>query len=165
VRTTAYTHTESDHRKYAKHNALGTTLRSQGARSAAADWSRWPAGTTFRLLDTGELYQVDDYGSALSGTNTIDLYKPSRRAMNAWGVRRVNIQVIGWGDVDRSLAILQPRSKFPHVKLMIDQIKDRYAMLRKPAPSEFAAFSTGPRLATAVPVGTTLTPFVADPSR
>ena len=60
--------------------------------SAAADWSRWPAGTMFRIVETGELYQVDDYGWALAGTNTIDLYKPSRSAMNAWGVRRVTIE-------------------------------------------------------------------------
>ena len=174
VRTTAYTHTESDHRQYAKRNALGTTLRASGARSAAADWSRWPAGTTFRLLDTGELYKVDDYGWALSGTNTIDLYKPSRRAMNAWGVRRVNIEVLGWGDVDRSLAILRPRSKHPHVRRMINQIEDRYALLRKPVQSEFTAAAVLPvqeRVASTVPVarpaptGAQLTPFLADRNR
>src|SRR4029077_8152361 len=130
VRTTAYTHTEADHRQFSNHNALGgelhaagpaihraevattgismaavdqddvrqvsnsgtalqpfsldeprtttrvvTTTRvltatqvttaTRGARravagskpppigSAAADWSRWPMGTTFRLLSTG----------------------------------------------------------------------------------------------------------------
>src|SRR6478672_6997250 len=42
--------------------------------SAAADWSRWPVGTTFRLLSTGQIYRVDDYGWALAGRNTIDLY-------------------------------------------------------------------------------------------
>ena len=171
VRTTAYTHTESDHRQYARHNALGTTLQASGARSAAADWSRWPAGTTFRLLDTGELYKVDDYGWALSGTNTIDLYKPSRGAMNAWGVRRVNIEVLNWGDVDRSLAILRPRSKYPHVRRMINQIEDRYALLRKPVPTDLAATSVQPGLAPAVPVaravpnGSLLTPFVANTNR
>ena len=34
--------------------------------SAAADWSRWPAGTTFRIVSTGQLYRVDDYGWARS---------------------------------------------------------------------------------------------------
>jgi 3D (Asp-Asp-Asp) domain-containing protein len=171
VRTTAYTHTESDHQQYAKQSALGTTLRSGSCRSAAADWSRWPAGTTFRILDTGELYQVDDYGWALSGTNTIDLYKPSRSAMNAWGVRRVNIEVLGWGDVDRSLAILRPRSKYAHVRRMINQIEDRHALLRKPVPAEFAANSAQPRVASAVavaravPLDSPLTPFVAEPRR
>jgi 3D (Asp-Asp-Asp) domain-containing protein len=175
VRTTAYTHTESDHQQYAKRSALGTTLRSGSCRSAAADWSRWPAGTTFRILETGELYQVDDYGWALSGTNTIDLYKPSRAAMNAWGVRRVNIEVLGWGDVDRSLAVLRPRSKYPHVRRMLNQIEDRYALLRKPVPSTFtaaaAALPVQQRLAStvpvgrAVPIGAPLTPFIAERNR
>src|SRR5439155_9623620 len=132
VRTTAYTHTESDHREYSNHNALGGELHAAGppihraenvlrvipisesddvgvrqvsnsgvvlqpfsmdetrttsraktttrvtkttrvvnravgvARvaeigSAAADWSRWPMGTTFRLLSTGQMYRVEDY--------------------------------------------------------------------------------------------------------
>lgn len=132
VRTTAYTHTEADHVKYGRKNALGMRLSSTGVRSAAADWSRWPAGTVFRIVETGETYQVDDYGWALSGTNTIDLYKPSRAAMNAWGVRRVTIQNIVWGDVDRSLAILRGRSKFKHVRRMVDEIEDRYRELKTP---------------------------------
>ena len=33
--------------------------------SAAADWSRWPVGTTFRLLSTSQTYRVEDYGWAL----------------------------------------------------------------------------------------------------
>ena len=100
VRTTAYTHSESDHRQYGSKCALGSQLKCGSVKSAAADWSRWPAGTTFRIQQTGELYQVDDYGWALTGTNTIDLYKPSRSQMNSWGVRRVNIQVLDWGDPD-----------------------------------------------------------------
>lgn len=135
VRTTAYTHTESDHVAYTNKNALGSCLRCGPVHSAAADWSRWPAGTTFRILETGELHVVDDYGWALSGTNTIDLYKPTRSAMNQWGVRRVNIEVLSWGDVDRSLAILKQRSKYRHIKRMINQIEDRYADLKKPVPA------------------------------
>src|SRR5687767_7922594 len=92
VRTTAYTHSESDHRQHGRRSALGTRLQAGPIKSAAADWSRWPAGTTFRIVETGELYHVDDYGWALAGTNTIDLYKPSRAAMNRWGVRRVTIE-------------------------------------------------------------------------
>lgn len=132
VRTTAYTHTESDHIRHGQRNALGSTLQYGDVRSAAADWSRWPAGTVFRIRETGEIYRVDDYGWALSGTNTIDLYKPSRSAMNSWGVRRVTIENLQWGDVDASLAILKGRSKFKHVRRMIDQIEDRYADLKRP---------------------------------
>jgi len=120
VRTTAYTHSESDHLQHGRRTALGTTLRSGPVHSAAADWSRWPAGTVFRILETGEVYEVDDYGWALAGTNTIDLYKPSRRAMNAWGVRRVTIQNLRWGNPERSLAVLRPRSKHRHIKRMLD---------------------------------------------
>lgn len=125
VRTTAYTHTESDHIKHGRSTAMGTTLCCGEVNSAAADWSRWPAGTVFRIQETGEYFKVDDYGWALAGTNTIDLYKPSRSAMNQWGVRHVTIEIIEWGDTTRSLAILEPRGKHRHVRLMIRQIKSR----------------------------------------
>jgi 3D (Asp-Asp-Asp) domain-containing protein len=119
VRTTAYTHTESDHLQHGRSTALGTQLRAGTVHSAAADWSRWPAGTLFRINETGELYEVDDYGWALSGTNTIDLYKPSRALMNRWGVRHVTIENLRWGDPQRSLTVLEPRSRHPHVARMI----------------------------------------------
>lgn len=132
VRTTAYTHTEADHVKHGRKNAMGGTLQSFRMRSAAADWSRWPAGTIFRIVETGEIYRVDDYGWALAGTNTIDLYKPTRAAMNAWGVRHVTIQNIIWGDVDTSRRILRGRSKYKHVRRMLNDLERRYAELKKP---------------------------------
>src|SRR5438105_4141658 len=61
VRTTAYTHTEPG----GPRNALGTRLASTGVHSAAADWSRFPVGTKFKILSTGEICEIDDYGSAL----------------------------------------------------------------------------------------------------
>jgi 3D (Asp-Asp-Asp) domain-containing protein len=134
VRTTAYTDSEGDHLRYTNHNACGDLLQSGAVHSAACDWSRWPVGTVFRIQETGENFIVDDYGWALSGTNTIDLYKPSRAEMNHWGTRRVNIELVQWGDVRRSLAILQPRAKHAHVRRMIDQIKSRYAELSRPLP-------------------------------
>ncbi len=138
VRTTAYTDTESDHRPYGCHNALGDTLTCGQVNSAAADWSRWPAGTVFRIRETGEIYRVDDYGWALSGTNTIDLYKPSRAAMNAWGVHRVNIEIVRWGNVWRSYDVLKPRNKYAHVRRMLKEIDDRYAR-NSPAPEPVVA--------------------------
>lgn len=128
VRTTAYTHTESDHRKHGRQTAAGTTLRRGGINSAAADWSRWPLGTKFHLVETGEVYQVDDYGWMLAGTNTIDLYQPTRADMNRWGVRRVTIEILEWGDPERSYALLKPRDKHRHVKRMVRQLEDRYAL-------------------------------------
>jgi 3D (Asp-Asp-Asp) domain-containing protein len=134
VRTTAYTHTEGDHLKYGSRNATGDQLQSGSLKSAACDWSRWPVGTVFRLQETGETFIVDDYGWALAGTNTIDLYKPSRSAMNAWGVRRVNLEILQWGDARRSLSILQPRTKYAHVRRMVNDLRNRYADLTSPFP-------------------------------
>jgi 3D (Asp-Asp-Asp) domain-containing protein len=128
VRTTAYTHSESDHIKHGRKTASGSNLRRGGVNSAAADWSRWPLGTKFRLAETGEVYEVDDYGWMLAGTNTIDIYQPSRAEMNRWGVRRVTIEILEWGDPRRSYTMLKPRNKFAHVKRMIRQLEDRYAL-------------------------------------
>ena len=61
------------------------------------DWSRFPLGTRFRIVGTRKEYVIDDYGTALIGTNTIDLYKPSRLEMKRWGVRKVDIDIVHWG--------------------------------------------------------------------
>lgn len=186
VRTTAYTHTESDHLQYGNRNALGGRLRAasgavrraeytpraipvagddpgfgrasysgaglekfslkptkttkivrtKGGKkkrvtvvskpqigSAAADWSRWPAGTVFRLISTGQVYRIDDYGWALAGRNTIDLYMPSRSAMNAWGAREENIQILQWGDPDASLRLLQGHQGYRHIRRMVLELQ------------------------------------------
>jgi 3D (Asp-Asp-Asp) domain-containing protein len=202
VRTTAYTHTEADHRQYSNHNALGGELHAAGppihraeivpgamlayeipravavddpagsdvrraayspqlqpfsmddtrksARtgkrpaktprnvkravavskppqigSAAADWSRWPAGTMFRLLSTGQSYRVEDYGWALSGRNTIDLYMPNKREMNSWGARQETIEILKWGDPQESLQFLQRHQDYRHIKRMVLELEGR----------------------------------------
>jgi 3D (Asp-Asp-Asp) domain-containing protein len=196
VRTTAYTHTESDHREFTNHNALGGELHAAGPPihraenvpraipvdgmedvgvrrvsnsgatlqpfsidgprtttrvttttritkttrgvkraiavakplpigSAAADWSRWPMGTTFRLLSTGQMYRVDDYGWALSGRNTIDLYMANQRDMNSWGARQETIQILQWGDPQQSLQFLQSHQDYRHIKRMVLEIEGR----------------------------------------
>jgi 3D (Asp-Asp-Asp) domain-containing protein len=197
VRTTAYTHTESDHREYGNHNALGGELQAagppihraevtpraipvdaapravsvdepdsyspklqpfsteqrrtvtrkvtrttkQGTKiavkravvvskprigSAAADWSRWPAGTSFRLLSTGQTYRVDDYGWALAGRNTIDLYMPNQREMNSWGARQETIQILQWGDPQESLQFLRRHQDYRHIKRMVLELEGRH---------------------------------------
>jgi 3D (Asp-Asp-Asp) domain-containing protein len=128
VRTTAYTHDESDHIEYGARSAVGTPLKHGQVRSAAADWSIYPMGTVFQIQGDPSLYIVDDYGSALVGTQTIDLYKPTSSAMNGWGTRRVTIQVIKWGSFARSLAILKPRAaKASHVRKMVASLEARAA--------------------------------------
>jgi 3D (Asp-Asp-Asp) domain-containing protein len=120
VRTTAYTHTEGDHLQYGTQNAAGSGLKYGQLRSAAADWSVYPVGTVFQIQGDPALYVVDDYGSALVGTGTIDLYKPDQTTVDHWGVRKVNIRVVRWGCFSKSLAILMPRQmKAPHVRQMI----------------------------------------------
>ncbi len=126
VRTTAYTHTENDHLPYGNMSAAGSVLQNAEVRSAAADWSRWPIGTQFMILATGHVYQVDDYGWALAGRNTIDLYCTDRSEMNNWGVRRVTIQILRWGDPWQSYRILKPRQDYAHVRRMIAEIKNFY---------------------------------------
>ena len=195
VRTTAYTHTESDHRQYSNRNALGGELRAAGPAihraevvpratlayevqraiplgergpyspplqrfsmderqpvtpgpkraprttrvakravivsrppqigSAAADWSRWPAGTVFRLLSTGQSYRVEDYGWALSGRNTIDLYMANQRDMNTWGARPETIEILKWGDPQESLQFLRRHQDYRHIKRMVLELEGR----------------------------------------
>lgn len=124
VKTTAYTHTESDHLQYGAKSAVGSQLKYGRVRSAAADWSVYPMGTVFQIEGEPFLYEVDDYGSALVGTNTIDLYKPSKTEMNTYGAKKVNIRVIKWGSFMRSLAIMKPREKVsPAVGSMVKRIE------------------------------------------
>ena len=196
VKTTAYTHTESDHRQYSNHNALGGELHAAGPAihraevvthatlayevqraipvdgsnsyspplqhfsmeerepvtpgpkrapratrpvkravvvsrppqigSAAADWSRWPAGTVFRLLSTGQNYRVEDYGWALSGRNTIDLYMANQHEMNSWGARQETIEILKWGDPEESLAFLRRHQDYRHIKRMVLELEGRH---------------------------------------
>ena len=123
VRTTAYTHSETGHHRYGNQSALGTPLKYGAINSAAADWARWPAGTRFRIKATGEIFVVDDYGFALAGTNTIDLYKPTRAAMNAWGVRRVTIEILEWGDPWRSYMLMAKVKSYRHIRRMLKEMK------------------------------------------
>lgn len=123
VRMTAYTHTESDHIVYGRKNAIGTRLRlDKNYSSAAADWSRFPLGTKFKMDGKETTYVIDDYGSALVGKDTIDIYHPSKRAMNKWGVRHVDIEIIEFGDYEKSREILEERKGWRHCRKMLASI-------------------------------------------
>lgn len=131
VRTTAYTCSEDDHIIYGSKNATGTDLRySDRVRSAAADWSFYPVGTVFRVKGMKELYVVDDYGSALTGTGTIDMYQPSKALMNKWGRRNVEVSVVQWGSFKRSAEILSQRTKYSHCRQMLANITRQRPDLR-----------------------------------
>jgi 3D (Asp-Asp-Asp) domain-containing protein len=93
--------------------------------SAAADWSRWPAGTVFRIVSTGQVYRVEDYGWALAGRNTIDLYMANSREMSGWGVRNETIEILRWGDPAESLRHLAPHTKYRHIRRMVLELEGK----------------------------------------
>ena len=123
VKTTAYSHQENEMGgKYGRKTAIGTTLKYGKVRSAAADWSRFPLGTKFKIKGDSSLYVVDDYGSALVGTNTIDIYKPTLKSMRSWGAPIVDIQIVEWGCYQSSLHVLGPRTKYSQCRAMANEI-------------------------------------------
>ena len=116
VRTTAYTQTEPG----GWANGIGGRLRyNMTDSSAASDWSWLPVGTRFRMLCTGRIYVIEDYGSALVGRRTIDLFCPSRNLMRQWGMRHVEIEILEWGSARRSLEVLGDRRRHPQVRAMV----------------------------------------------
>lgn len=121
VKTTAYTHNEKDHVKYGRKTAIGTTLKPG---ICATDWSEFPVGTKLRI--NGVDYVVEDYGSALVGKDTpvVDIYKPTFTSMNNWGAKLLDIEVLEWGDWEKSLKILKTRLKYKHCRKMYYAIVD-----------------------------------------
>ncbi len=129
VRTTAYSHLEADSLPYGKKSAAGTTLQyGARVRSAAADWSKYPLGTRFMIEGLPYEYVVDDYGSALCGTETIDIYKPNMSGIGDWGVRNVPIRILEWGSFEESRKILDGRKHVRHanhVRKMLSEIEKK----------------------------------------
>ena len=129
VKTTAYTHAERSHRAWGRSNAIGGRLQHGKVVSASADWSRYPVGTRFKIQQTGQEYVIDDYGSALVGTNTIDLYTASMGEMRRWGVRQVDIEILEWGSFEKSLDILEDRQRNRHVRTMVASLRQKQSAL------------------------------------
>src|SRR4029077_1945773 len=125
VKTTAYTHSEPAHRCYGRNKAVGTRVALGGSKSAAADWSRFPLGTKFKIVGQNQLYVVDDYGSALVGKNTIDLYMPTRGMMKRWGSRDVMIELLELVSYKESLKILRPRCRAAYVRRMVSILQSK----------------------------------------
>lgn len=125
VKTTAYCHMEADSLRYGRGTASGNALKYGVVRSAAADWSVFPVGTIFKIIGEKCYYQVDDYGRALVGTKTIDLYRPGMAEMRAWGARNVNIEIVRWGSYAKSLDILEDRQRHAHVRMMVSNLRKK----------------------------------------
>ena len=126
VRTTAYTHSELDHVSYGARNAVGTQLKyTNQVRSAAADWSVYPLGTRFMIKGEPYVYVVDDYGGALVGTGTIDIYHPNKELMRKWGGRVVEIQVLRWGSSQLSMKVLSDRTRYRHCARMQAALREQ----------------------------------------
>jgi 3D (Asp-Asp-Asp) domain-containing protein len=122
VRTTAYTHTEAG----GSVNGIGGRLRfKSNVRSAAADWSWLPLGTRFRIVGATQEYVIEDYGKALVGKQTIDMYMPSMSMVRAWGVKQVPIEILEWGSKPMSLMLLKGRQRNPHVRRMVASLQSQ----------------------------------------
>lgn len=126
IRTTAYTHCESDHLKYGRKTAIGTTLKSK--KSIATDWSVFPVGTKLKINEN--VYEVDDYGSALVKPTdmipTVDIYLTSRSQMNKWGVKHfTGVEVVEWGDYEKSAKLLKDRLRYSHCRVMYQRIQSK----------------------------------------
>ncbi|MBJ05596.1 MAG: hypothetical protein CMO40_00530 [Verrucomicrobiaceae bacterium] len=143
VRTTAYSCAENEPGAVGSLSALGTVLKYGRVRSAAADWSRYPVGTTFRIKGLPYVYVVEDYGSALVGTNTIDIYHPNLSLMRSWATRDAEINIIKWGSWERTANLLRGRTKYAHCAQMyyatIAKIRSGRVVLRKEPAKERSA--------------------------
>ncbi|MDD5199731.1 MAG: hypothetical protein PHC88_07995 [Terrimicrobiaceae bacterium] len=100
--------------------ARGTRYESGAVSSAAADWARWPAGTRFRVLATGEFFEVDDFTDDIVGTNTIRLYKPSLARMPNPSAHYVTIEIVEWGSPRESASLLRAQRSSTAKKILAE---------------------------------------------
>lgn len=125
IRTTAYTHGESDHLKYGRKTAIGTNLKAK--KTIAADLSVFPIGTQIKIADV--IYVVEDYGSALVKPEnvipTVDVYQPSKSQMRDWGTRFFEVEIIEWGSFEKSAKLLKDRLRYSHCRVMYSRIQKK----------------------------------------
>lgn len=105
--------------------ARGTRYQRGSISSAAADWSRWPAGTLFRVIATGELFEVDDFTDDVIGKNEILLYKPPLARPAGEATHFVTIEILRWGSPRESILILENQRSSSARKLLAE-LKTRY---------------------------------------
>jgi 3D (Asp-Asp-Asp) domain-containing protein len=151
AKASAYSSGSSDNGQWAGRTAIGTPLRSGAISSAAADWSKFPLGTKFRVAETGRVYRVDDYGSAMVGKVKVDLFTPSAQQMNHWGVRNVTLEILEWGNREKSLALLAGRtaSRYAHIRKMVASLREQLNGSKPPNLTDdeapLVATRTGPK--------------------
>lgn len=146
AKASAYAAGSADNGQWAGRTAIGTPLRSGAVTSAAADWSKFPVGTKFRVVETGRVYLVDDYGSAMVGKVKVDLFTPSTKQMDKWGVRNVTLEILEWGNREKSLALLAGRtaSRYSHIRKMVASLRDQ---VQNPALIPSSTQEETPRIA------------------
>jgi peroxiredoxin len=83
-------------------------------------------GHMYGAKTTPHMYVIDDYGSALVGTDTIDIYKPNLSMMKDWGVRHIDIEILEWGCYKSSYSLLSGRKHAaPHCWQMYKDLKPK----------------------------------------
>jgi hypothetical protein len=50
----------------------------------------------------------------------------NQREMNSWGAREETIQVVQWGDPQRSLQFLRSHQNYRHIKRMVLELEGRH---------------------------------------
>jgi hypothetical protein len=75
------------------------------------------------MADKAQQYVIEDYGSALVGKQTIDMYMPNMRMVRQWGVKHVEIEILEWGSKQMSLKLLEGRQRRDHVRQMVAALK------------------------------------------
>lgn len=127
VTTSAYTHSEDP--RWWKWTAInGTVQYNDGTNpnkpiSCATNWAKYPPGTKF-FID-GKYYAAHDYGSFVTEyPNRIDLYVPTKQAVNTWWLKKKNVTVVEMGDFNKARSILSEptRQKLPFVRQMLRQL-------------------------------------------
>jgi hypothetical protein len=81
-----------------------------GSRKRGGGLVRWPAGTVFRLLSTGQVYR----GITAGALRAIHRPYMNQREMNSWGAREEGIQTCN-NDPQQSLQFLQSH-RTKHIK-------------------------------------------------
>jgi hypothetical protein len=92
-------------------------------RSAAADWSFYPVGTSFRINGLPYLYVVDDWVGEAVGCGSIYIFNPNPEIAEKWGTRNIKLTIVQWGSFTRGAELLSDSfKKNENARHMLDNI-------------------------------------------